>query len=247
MNHRIYDNAKRLNKYITGSDNDLYNETSDFNYNKKLSEIHMKQKHDKIFNQNEFNIQEQIEKQNQQYKEYMLQSKINNQKNYKQFLDYQYKEKRNKPSPLIESGEQLLMPSYRYPNLPKPYAKKAFDSLSYFERTPNKNDIFTIRKKNTYLGDSSLRHNPITCPIDDIQYNRYVNSSINSMPKFNSDSGSDLNRSEPNNINQYNIDNNNNFNANNSMTNNDLTQGNQSISQGNTYANNSLNNNNVKL
>lgn len=28
---------------------------------------------------------------------------------------------------------------------------------------------------NRYLGDSKLRHNPITCPVNDYYYNKYVN------------------------------------------------------------------------
>jgi hypothetical protein len=34
------------------------------------------------------------------------------------------------------------------------------------------------KERGNYLGDSRLRHNPITCPVDDVEYNKYVNKEL---------------------------------------------------------------------
>ena len=85
---------------------------------------------------------------------------------------------------------QLLMPAYYYPNLPEPVYHKARDSLlasknqeEYFGKDMNKffrsdaeqKTLLDYEGHNRYLGDSKLRHNPITCPVNDYYYNKYVN------------------------------------------------------------------------
>ena len=85
---------------------------------------------------------------------------------------------------------QLLMPAYYYPNLPEPIYHKARDSLlasknqeEYFGKDMNRffkgdassNTLMDYEGNNRYLGDSKLRHNPITCPVNDYYYNKYVN------------------------------------------------------------------------
>ena len=85
---------------------------------------------------------------------------------------------------------QLLMPAYYYPNLPEPIYHKARDSLlasknqeEYFGKDMNRffkgdatdNTLINYEGNNRYLGDSKLRHNPITCPVNDYYYNKYVN------------------------------------------------------------------------
>lgn len=187
MNNRIYNNARRLNKFITGNESDLYSNTNDIEYNKKLAEMHLKEKHDQLYSPDRNKIQLEIAKQNQEYKEYMYQNKLNMQKDYKDFLDHQRVESKseiNKKNTFKESGEQLLMPGYRYPNLPVPLGKKAFDSLNYMSRTPAKKDLYSndpLGMRQGYLGDTRLRHNPIINPIEDMEYNKYVSRRIPSM------------------------------------------------------------------
>ena len=41
-----------------------------------------------------------------------------------------------------------------------------------------------MTERPSYLGESRLRHNPITCPVDDIEYNKYVNYDRNKYLNF---------------------------------------------------------------
>ena len=85
---------------------------------------------------------------------------------------------------------QLIMPSYYYPNLPEPIYHKARDSLlasknqeNYFGKSMKKffggdasrSTLLDYEETSKYLGDSKLRHNPITCPVNDYYYNKYIN------------------------------------------------------------------------
>lgn len=82
------------------------------------------------------------------------------------------------------------MPAYLYPNRPIPLNKKAADSLQFskqsnkiFDKDMNKffywdSQYYTMMdypNNGRYLGDSMLRHNPITCPVNDYCHNRYIN------------------------------------------------------------------------
>ena len=190
MNNRIYSNARKFNKFITGNDNELFNETNDINFNKKLVELHRKEKHDRLYDPSKRKIQEQIAKDNKNYNDFLFKDKLNKQKSYRDFLDQQNDEKKYEiqRNRLKESGEQLLMPSYRYPNFPQPVGKKAFDSLSYIAKTPGKKDIYgnePFKNRSGYLGATSLKHNPITCPVDDFEYNKYVKQRIQSFDRGN--------------------------------------------------------------
>ena len=116
----------------------------------------------------------------------------NRQKLYKQYLDNQTElDKLNKMKNVGDDMRpQLLMPAYYYPNLPEPVYHKARDSLlasknqeDYFGKDMNKffrsdaeqKTLLDYEGHNRYLGDSKLRHNPITCPVNDYYYNKYVN------------------------------------------------------------------------
>ena len=117
---------------------------------------------------------------------------LNRQKLYKEYLDNQ--SQLDKLNRLKNKGDdmrpQLLMPAYYYPNLPEPIHHKARDSLlaskdqeNYFGKDMNKffrgdasrNTLLDYEGGSGYLGDSKLRHNPITCPVNDYYYNKYVN------------------------------------------------------------------------
>ena len=132
------------------------------------------------------------------YERSLFNKKMNLQKNYRDYLDGQMQQRINARNSnrniLTESAEQLLMPSYKYPNLPQAVVKKAFDPLVYYSKTPksmspllvDNNSMSTgigsssamYKERGNYLGDSRLRHNPITCPVDDVEYNKYVNKEL---------------------------------------------------------------------
>lgn len=116
--------------------------------------------------------------------------KNENQKLYRDYLDNQNKMNQLNKHEDKDFGPQLLMPAYLYPNRPIPLYKKARDSLVFskepqkiFDKDMNKffhwdaqfNTMMDYDSKGRYLGDSMLRHNPITCPVNDYYYNRYVN------------------------------------------------------------------------
>lgn len=187
MNNRIYNNALRYNEFVNGGKNDdLYKANNDFDFNKRIAELRSKEKHDRLYNSEVYlKMREEEQKQNREFDELVKQQKLNNQQNYRSFLDQQNEQKKlerdsSKKSTLKDSAEQLLMPSYKYPNLPQPLKKKAFDPLNYYAKTPNSPNInnYNIERPG-YLGESKLRHNPITCPVDDIDYNKYVTNNLN--------------------------------------------------------------------
>ena len=89
-----------------------------------------------------------------------------------------------------DTRPSVMMPSYYYPNVDMATRRIANDSLlfsknqeKYFEKDMNKffrwdsqyNTLMDYENKNSYLGDSNLAHNPITCPVNDYGYNKYVN------------------------------------------------------------------------
>ena len=78
----------------------------------------------------------------------------------------------------IGQGTNSIMSRYKTPNIQKPLEQYLINNNNY-AKTPNPNN-FIINKKINYLGESTLRHNPITCPIDDLEYNKYV---INGLKK----------------------------------------------------------------
>ena len=189
MNHRIYSNAMRYNNFVNGGANDdLFKSSNDYDYNRKIAEMKEKERHDRLYNSAEYlRLREQEKKENQKYNEILKQQKLNSQMNYKTYLDQQNEQKKiskeeNKKRTLTESAQQLLMPSYNYPNLPQPYKNKAFDPINYYTKTPSSPSYMTERP--SYLGESRLRHNPITCPVDDIEYNKYVNYDRNKYLNF---------------------------------------------------------------
>lgn len=208
MNNKIFNNAMRYSDYIQGGNGrELYYGNNDYDYNRKVAEMHAKEKHDRLFNVEKYSqMRKQEYKEKMSYEQKLLENKLHNQKSYKDFLDYQNKQKQNekimlKKQSLSDMAEQLLMPSYNYPNLPKAVVKKACDPLGYYSRTPgiverrtspmvvDNNSMSTdigsstveYKERPSYLGDSRLRHNPITCPVDDIGYNRYVIRDLNQI------------------------------------------------------------------
>lgn len=121
-------------------------------------------------------------------------NKLNKEKLYRDFLDNQNElDKLNKiKNKNLNNTEdqQLLLPAYFYPNLPIPVYHKARDSIlaskkneeyfgkdmqNFFRNDVSNRTLVDYGYSGAYLGDSKLRHNPITCPVNDYYYNKYVN------------------------------------------------------------------------
>ena len=190
-NNRIFGNASKYNNLLgTPVDPNIFNAKNDDEFNKLYAEAQAKERN-KI-DPTELN---QALKNFDEYKKGLKKQKEDNknrQKLYKEYLDNQTElDKLNK---MKNSGDdmrpQLLMPSYYYPNLPEPVYHKARDSLlasknqeeyfgkdmnGFFRGEASSNTLINYEGNNRYLGDSKLRHNPITCPVNDYYYNKYVN------------------------------------------------------------------------
>ena len=190
-NNRIFGNASKYNNVLgTPVDPNIFNAKNDDEFNKLYAEAQAKERN-KI-DPTELN---QALKNLDEYKKGLKKQKEDNknrQKLYKEYLDNQTElDKLNK---MKNSGDdmrpQLLMPSYYYPNLPEPVYHKARDSLlasknqeeyfgkdmdRFFRGDASSNTLINYEGNNRYLGDSKLRHNPITCPVNDYYYNKYVN------------------------------------------------------------------------
>ena len=172
MNNNIYKNALRYNDYLKeNKNNNIYNIKDDLSFNQKITELKEKEEKEKKIQLNN-NIKIQKEKNDLQniYEQELKKQKLLEQQNYREFLDRQKNENKNNKNVLISSGEQLLMPSYRYSNIPK--------SLINYTLNNNIVNNNTLKNEETpkkfYLGDSSLKHNPITCPIENISSRQYI-------------------------------------------------------------------------
>ena len=190
-NNRIFGNASKYNNVLgTPVDPNIFNAKNDDEFNKLYAEAQAKERN-KI-DPTELN---QALKNFDEYKKGLKKQKEDNknrQKLYKEYLDNQTE--LDKLNRMKNSGDdmrpQLLMPSYYYPNLPEPVYHKARDSLlasknqeeyfgkdmdRFFRGDASSNTLINYEGNNRYLGDSKLRHNPITCPVNDYYYNKYVN------------------------------------------------------------------------
>ena len=190
-NNRIFDNAQKYNKVLgTPLDPNIFNSKNDTEFNKLMAE--QKEKERKAIDPKEL---EQALKNMEDWNNGLKKAKEDNknrQKLYKEYLDNQTElDKLNKmKNDGSDMRPQLLMPAYYYPNLPEPVYHKARDSLlasknqeEYFGKDMNRffkgdassSTLMNYEGNNRYLGDSRLRHNPITCPVNDYYYNKYVN------------------------------------------------------------------------
>ena len=191
-NNRIFDNLQNYNNQMGTLDPNVFNAKNDLEFNKMIADQRAKQKYNDLHNPKGLNERlkekQELDKSIRQEHE----ADANRKKIYKEYLDNQNAlDKLNKlKNKADDDGQQLLMPAYYYPNLPEPVYHKARDSLlasknqeEYFGKDMNKffrgdadnNTLIDYEGKSRYLGDSRLRHNPITCPVNDYYYNKYVN------------------------------------------------------------------------
>ena len=185
MNNNIYKNALIYNDYLNeGKNNDIFKLKDDLLFNQKIAEIKQKEKQEKIKQDiNNIKIQKQRNNIQNMLEQEIKEQKLLEQKNYKNFLDKQKIEQKNHNNNiLITSGEQLLMPSYRYSNVPKSLINYTLNRSSSVNR-----NIINVdgTKRNFYLGDSELKHNPITCPIEDTSPKKYILSQIYRQQQLN--------------------------------------------------------------
>ena len=186
LNDKIYDNLSNLNGLNGNSINpEAFKAKNDYEFNKIMA--NEKKKLNKKEEEPIIPLEDTKE-----LDRLKLEEKLRNQRLYKEYLDNQNEiDHLNK---LNQSNEdmrpQLIMPAYFYPNRPVPLLKKARDSLlfaknqkDYFDKDMNKffrwdsqhKTLIDYESSGGYLGDSKLRHNPITCPVNDYYYNKYVN------------------------------------------------------------------------
>jgi hypothetical protein len=178
MNDRIYNNAMKYNGFVSDGAsspkmNDLYQVKNDHEFNKRLAEMRAMDK--ETFKRDKSLVYERL-RDSELQKEFdnkMKMDKLDHQKAYKDFLDQQRNMKIEKNTNNTEDiNQQLILPSYKYPNKPIPTAKKANDGVTWAKN--NHNETLINNYKNYYLGDTSLRHNPITLPVEDNHYNKYL-------------------------------------------------------------------------
>jgi hypothetical protein len=192
-NKRIYGNAFKYNNYIGEPiDPITFNAKSDLEFNKMIADQKERKKlaikNNPYYTREALRIRKELEDDAKKKREI----NFNRQKLYKEYLDNQNNlGKLNKLKNInYDSRPQLIMPAYYYPNFPEPIYHKARDSLlaskqhekffgknmnKFFSQDANMNTLLDYEEKTKYLGDSNLRHNPITCPVNDYYYNKYVN------------------------------------------------------------------------
>ena len=190
-NNRIFGNAQKYNNLLgTPVDPSIFNAKNDDEFNKLYAEAQARERN-KIDPTELNQALKNLDEYNKGLKKQKEDNK-NRQKLYKEYLDNQTElDKLNKmKNDGSDMRPQLLMPAYYYPNLPEPVYHKARDSLlasknqeEYFGKDMNRffrgdassSTLMDYEGNNRYLGDSRLRHNPITCPVNDYYYNKYVN------------------------------------------------------------------------
>jgi len=192
-NNRMYDNISNYNNLLGEPiDPNAFNAKNDLEFNKMIAEQRAKKRKEDKMNPNLANEILQQKKELEDDAKKKRENDLNRQKLYKEYLDNQ--NQLDKLNRLKNKGDdmrpQLLMPAYYYPNLPEPIYHKARDSLlaskdqeNYFGKDMNKffrgdasrSTLLDYEGSSRYLGDSKLRHNPITCPVNDYYYNKYVN------------------------------------------------------------------------
>ena len=192
-NNRMFGNISKYNDILGDPiDPKVFGAKNDLEFNKMIADQKELRRRQEKLNPNYYN---ELMKQKKELEEDMKRKRendINRQKLYKEYLDNQNQlDKLNKlKNQRDDMRPQLIMPSYYYPNLPEPIYHKARDSLlasknqeNYFGKNMNKffsgdascNTLLDYEESSRYLGDSKLRHNPITCPVNDYYYNKYIN------------------------------------------------------------------------
>ena len=192
-NNRMFGNISKYNDILGDPiDPKAFDAKNDLEFNKIIAEKNEMKRRQERLNPN---LTNEIMKQRMELEEDMKkkrESDINRQKLYKEYLDNQNQlDKLNRLKRQNDDMRpQLIMPSYYYPNLPEPIYHKARNSLlasknqenyfgksmkKFFSGDASRSTLLDYEGSSNYLGDSKLRHNPITCPVNDYYYNKYIN------------------------------------------------------------------------
>ena len=192
-NDLMYGHISKYNNIIGEPvDPNTFNAKNDSEYNKMIAEQRAKKRREDKMNPDITNEVLQKKKELEDDTKKKRENDLNRQKLYKEYLDNQNQlDKLNRLKHQNDDMRpQLIMPSYYYPNLPEPIYHKARDSLlasknqeNYFGKSMKKffggdasrSTLLDYEETSKYLGDSKLRHNPITCPVNDYYYNKYIN------------------------------------------------------------------------
>ena len=180
MNDKIYDHGQKFTDQIKMSNqpqmNELFHLRDDHMFNRKFAEMKAVERENEKRDPTKVNERLKELKRDRELESKLKGEKLDHQKLYKDYLDFQYnlenEKKQNWKNENQSDLHQLIMPSYDYLNRPIPTAKKANDTINWVKN----NHTETLRNgKNYYLGDTKLRHNPITQPVEDADYNKYLN------------------------------------------------------------------------
>jgi hypothetical protein len=180
MNEKIYEHGQKFTDLVKVNNspqlNELFNLRDDHMFNRKLAEMKAVEKENA--KKDPTKVQERLKElqRDREVENKLKIEKLDHQKLYKNYLDFQYNienEKRQTwKNDNLNDRNRLIMPSYDYPNRPVPTAKKANDTIDWVKN----NHTESLRSgKHYYLGDTMLKHNPITQPVEDIAHNKYLN------------------------------------------------------------------------
>lgn len=180
MNERIYDNVIKHNGYNHNSNSEqtIYTEPyylkNDVEFNKRVGEMKARErdfikKDPTLVNERLKDLDRLREFENKQKLD-----KMENQRLYKNYLDYQSVNKSTIDSNKEDPLNPLIMPGYHHPNLPIPTSKKAIDSITWV-KSNHTETLHNGNRQVNYLGETKLRHNPIIQPLNDHDYNKYLN------------------------------------------------------------------------
>jgi hypothetical protein len=198
MNDKVYDHGLKHTGYLQNhsnspTKNEPFHVRNDHEFNRKLAEMRANEKGN--LKNDQTLVQERMREMeiNKDLDARMKSEKMDHQKLYKDFLDKQKglksqfeMENSNQPE-----GEKYIMPSYKYPNRAQPTNKRAKDTIEmvknntlfpesekdmkkFFSWEAQYETLIDYGNKNYYLGDTRLKHNPITHPVNDSEYNRYL-------------------------------------------------------------------------
>jgi hypothetical protein len=184
MNEKIYNNALKYSGYIQNSGDPLtpkvkVNEPffvkNDHEFNRMVAEMRVQEK--ESIKKDPTMVNERLKDLDRlrEFESKVKLDKFEHQKMYKDYLDHQRGYNQN--SRTIPDDEPklnpMIMPAYYYPNLPIANSKKAVDSINWVKN--NHTETLNSGVKASYLGESTLRHNPILHPMNNFEYNKYLN------------------------------------------------------------------------
>jgi hypothetical protein len=204
MNEKIYNNALKFSGYIQNSGslspkvNEPFFVKNDHEFNRRVAEMKFQEKENQKKDPTSLNERLKDLDRLNEFQSKVKTDKIEHQKLYKDYLDHQ---RGYNSSKIINEDDQqpnpMIMPAYYYPNRPLATSKKAVDSINWVKN--NHTETLNNGFRPAYLGDTTLKHNTIVQPMNNFEYNKYLNKQrmqygngnllVNSIESLKSDSG----------------------------------------------------------